>query len=108
MNDQQWAAVNGIAWNDPTMGSRADAMPGEIVDAVALALYECEKRRADNMDRVIAAARGVPTVRPTMDPWEECAEIFLGDARVAINTYLDAAYPIEVGERARWIQSGGV
>jgi hypothetical protein len=75
----------------------AAELPQEIVTAVALALYECEKRRADKCDRVIAAARGVPQVKPTMEPWEECAEIFLGDARAAIDAYLDAAFPIEVG-----------
>jgi hypothetical protein len=77
------------------MTTRADQLPQEVVHAVARALYKREKQRADNCDEVFAAARGVPVGKPTMEPWEEVEEMYLGDAKAAINAYFLAAFTEE-------------
>ena len=74
--------------------SRADELPQEIVYAVARALYKCEKRRAEHCDEVLSVAAG-KTLKPSMEPWDEVAEIYTGDAKAAINAYLLAAYTDE-------------
>jgi hypothetical protein len=77
-----------------TIESRADQLPQEIVYAVARALYKREKHRADVTDQVLCRAGGRP-FKSTMEPWEEVEEMYLGDAKAALNAYFLAAFTEE-------------
>ncbi len=71
---------------------------GAAVEAVARALYACEKGRSDRCDAMISAAAG-KTVKVGMEPWEECWQTFHGDARAAIAAYEATLRPaIEAGD----------
>jgi hypothetical protein len=53
------------------------------IEAAARALYECEKERANHCERILTRAAGKPIV-DHMEPWEECRDCYLGDARAAL------------------------
>lgn len=56
----------------------------DVVERVARALYACEKERSDHTDKVLSAAKGHP-VNFRMEPWDDVAELFRGDARAALS-----------------------
>jgi hypothetical protein len=59
-------------------------MADDLVERAARALYECEKYRATHADEVIKSALPHASGALLMDPWEECKDVFLSDARAAI------------------------
>ncbi|AGH48729.1 hypothetical protein G432_05010 [Sphingomonas sp. MM-1] len=61
----------------------APAQPEDVVERVARALYACEKERSDHTGKVLSAAKGHP-VNFRMEPWDDVAELYRGDARAAI------------------------
>lgn len=58
------------------------------IEAAARALYECEKARDLHCAAVLSKAKGTP-IKPMMEPWEECRECYLGDARAALEAAVD-------------------
>lgn len=51
----------------------------EARERLARVLYQCESKRSARVDEMLSfAAR--KTIGPTMEPWEECREIFEADA----------------------------
>ena len=54
-------------------------IPESVREAIARAMYECEADRACHCDAVLSAASG-KHIKPTMEPWEEVASIYRGDA----------------------------
>lgn len=56
----------------------------DAVEQVARALYDCEKRRAFNAQGILQQASGKPCDGIAIEPWEECADIYRGDACAAI------------------------
>jgi hypothetical protein len=55
----------------------------DLVEKVARVLYDCERKRSEHADTVLSKVAGKP-VKFTMEPWEEAAEIYRGDARAAL------------------------
>lgn len=60
-----------------TSGSAGREMPTR--NQIAWALYDREHERSMHADRVVAKMRG-REFKDTMEPFEECADVFLGDA----------------------------
>lgn len=58
-------------------------MTPDPIEAVARVLYAQEKARSDHADAVLSAAKGRP-ITLHMEPWDECKDTFLGDARAAL------------------------
>lgn len=58
-------------------------MSDNMVERVARALYARELERARHCEAVLSQARGAP-IKDTMEPFEDCKEAWLGDARAAI------------------------
>lgn len=54
------------------------AMINPIKEAIARVLYDCEKRRADNVDKMLGLSHS------TMEPWDDSKESFLGDAEAIL------------------------
>lgn len=61
----------------------------ELVKRVARALYEQEKGRAERAFDLLSEASGVACNAVLMEPWEECSEAFLNDARAAIEAMME-------------------
>jgi hypothetical protein len=61
----------------------------DAMEAAARALYECERQRANHCDAVLSRAFGKP-VKDHMEPWDECKEFYLGDARAALDAATEA------------------
>jgi len=59
------------------------------LEAAARALYECEKERSRLCSTVLTRAMG-KTIDDHMEPWEECREIYLADARAALEAAVGA------------------
>lgn len=55
----------------------------DVIEATARALYECERQRAMTCEAVLSKAAGKP-VKDTMEPWEDCRDIYISDARAAL------------------------
>lgn len=63
-------------------------MATEMVERLARALYAREKARSDHADAILSTVKGAP-VKVGMEPWEECAEIFIGDATAALQALME-------------------
>jgi len=61
------------------------------VNAAARVLYECEKRRATHADSVIKAVAPNASDALLMEPWDECKDTFLADARALLDIPLPVA-----------------
>lgn len=61
---------------------------GDVIEAAARALYDREKERAALCSDVFSLASGRP-VEDRMEPWEECRDVYLGDARAALEAAVD-------------------
>lgn len=60
----------------------------DAIEAAARALYERERERANHCSDILTIAAGKP-VKDHMEPWEECREFYLGDARAAMEAAVD-------------------
>ena len=58
------------------------------LEAAARALYECERQRAAHCGAVLSRAAGKQIV-DYMEPWEECCDIYIADARAALEAATD-------------------
>jgi hypothetical protein len=65
---------------------------GEVVERAAKLLYEREAMREAHCAGVISRASGNP-VAPMMEPWDECKDSFLGDAKALAEAGLLTAIP---------------
>lgn len=52
----------------------------QMRERIARALYEREKARAERAVKVMSRAAGRPVTGMAMEPWEECRDVYLGDA----------------------------
>lgn len=53
------------------------------LEAAARALYEREAARARHCEAILSRASGKP-IKDTMEPWAEARELYIGDARAAL------------------------
>jgi len=68
-------------------------MSSEMIELAARALYGREAERERQTAEILsdAARRNIPS---DMEPWEECAKMYLGDARAAILAIEQGGYVI--------------
>jgi hypothetical protein len=59
--------------------------PASLTENVARVLYECERKRGEIANSVMSAATGREITGCTMEPWEECKDTFLSDARAVLS-----------------------
>jgi hypothetical protein len=55
------------------------------VEGVAMVLYECEAERGRIANEIMSKATGKEITGCSMEPWEECKDTFLGDARAVLS-----------------------
>lgn len=60
----------------------------KALEAVTIALYECEKKRGYNATEVLCQGMGKPISGLLLEPLEECRDTFESDAKAAIEAYL--------------------
>lgn len=58
------------------------------IEAAAKALYDQEKSRAELCELIFSKASGKP-VKDMMEPWEEARDLYMGDARAALEAAVE-------------------
>lgn len=63
-------------------------MTTDLVEKCARALWKRERERASHCDDVLSSIKG-QAIKPTMDPFEEHREMWVGDALAVIDALAD-------------------
>lgn len=85
---QEW--LDRCVETDPVAECEARPTPeptgevGELIEAVAKVLYDCEKARSDNADEIMSLAAGRP-ISMHMEPYAECQAMYRLDARAVLS-----------------------
>jgi hypothetical protein len=79
-------AAGGHSFRDvyKNMMAVAPAPPPMGEEEIARVLYECERKRGELAREVMSKASGKDCAGILIDPWEECKDTFLSDARAVI------------------------